>query len=379
MRYSYHFHQPPQAWEMDVSMLEDHPFFAHHHPPPYEDHFEMKHGKCFKGKMHKGEKGMRGMGDDEFPEMPRCGFGGRGGRGGRHHGPYGHHHHHHPYAFGFAGHHGRGKFHPHPHGHRHGHDSDNEHEFEHGFHPWTKHGRSGPGHHGRPGFHHPHHKHGGPGPHFHSRGDFHRQGHGGPRHERGLGKKHGKGKGFHHFDNMHHMHHMRPFRRGHHHSRDAASFTPLVDVFLTATQTIVHASLAGAQKTNLSVGYDASRSLLRIAGVVHRPDVDEEMYRTFLAAERGYHLGVFKREVPLSHGVVVEGIQARLEDGVLKVILPRIEGEEVQHGNEVEVEMVNAEKELSTPDESDTEGEEEEEHEDEGEEAEKEFVKVDIQ
>ncbi|QMW32534.1 hypothetical protein G4B84_007965 [Aspergillus flavus NRRL3357] len=56
MRYSYHFHQPPQAWEMDVSMLEDHPFFAHHHPPPYEDHFEMKHGKCFKGKMHKGEK-----------------------------------------------------------------------------------------------------------------------------------------------------------------------------------------------------------------------------------------------------------------------------------------------------------------------------------
>ncbi|KAE8359136.1 hypothetical protein BDV27DRAFT_149832 [Aspergillus caelatus] len=372
MKYSCHFHQPPQTWEMDVSMLEDHPFFAHHHPPRYEDLFEKRHGKHFKGKMHKPWKGMKDIGDDEFPEMPRFGFGGRGGRGGRHH-PH-HPHHHHPYAFGFAGHHGHGKFHPHPHGH----DSDHELEPEHGFNPWTKHDRPGPGHPGQSGFHHhhPHHKRSGPGPHFHSRGKFHHQGRGGPGHGRGLGKRHGKGKDFHHFDKFHHTH---PLIRAHHHSRDTASFTPPVDVFVTATQTIVHASLPGAQKSDLSVGYDASRSMLRIAGVVHRPGVDEELYRTLLVGERGRHLGAFDREVPVSHGAMVEGIQSRLEDGVLKVVLPRVEGEEGQHGNEVEVEMVNAEKELSTPDGSDTEGEEEEECEIEDETAEKEFVQVDIQ
>ncbi|GAB1197539.1 hypothetical protein APSETT444_006836 [Aspergillus pseudonomiae] len=164
-----------------------------------------------------------------------------------------------------------------------------------------------------------------------------------------------------------------------HYSPDTASFTPPVDVFVTATQTIVHASLPGAQKSDMSVGYDASRSMLRIAGVVHRPSVDEEMHRALLVRERGRHLGMFEREIPVSHGVVDDVIQARLEDGVLKVIMPRVEGEEVPGGSEVEVEMVNADRELSTPDGSHTEGEDEEEHEGEDEEVEKEFVKVDIQ
>ncbi|KNG82907.1 putative heat shock protein [Aspergillus nomiae NRRL 13137] len=358
MRYSYHFHQPPHAWEVDMSVLEDHPFFAHHHPPRYEDVFEIRHGKHFgKDKMHKGGHAMR---NDEFPGKFRFGF---GGRGGRHPHP-----HHHPYAFGLRGHHGRGKFHPHRHGHGHGHNYDPDHESEHAFNPWTKHDRSGPSH---PGFHH---KRGGPGPHAHSRGKFHR---GGLGHGRGPVNRHGKGKGFHHVNSLHHMH---PLMRAHrHYSPETASFTPPVDVFVTATQTVVHASLPGAQKSDVSVGYDASRSMLRIAGVVHRPGVDEEMHRALLVGERGRHLGVFEREIPVSHEVVVDGVQARLEDGVLKVVLPRVEGEEVLNGSEVEVEMVNADRELSTPTGSHTEGEDEEEHEGEDEKVEKEFVKVDIQ
>ncbi|OGM42547.1 putative heat shock protein [Aspergillus bombycis] len=322
--------------------------------------------------MHKGGDAIRHMGDDEFPGKPAFGFGGRGGRGGRHHHP---HQHHHPYAFGFAGHHGRGKFHPHHHKHGHGYTIEHEHGFEHASNSWTKHDRSGPGH---PGFH-PHHKRGGPGPHFHSRGKFHHLGRGGAGHGRGPGKTNGKGKGkgFHHANTLHHIHPL--MRAHHHHPRDAACFMPPVDVFVTTTQTIVHASLPGAQKSDLSVGYDASRSMLSIAGVVHRPGVDEEMHRALLVGERGRHLGVFEREIPVSHGAVVDGVQARLEDGVLKVVLPRAEGEDVQHEDEVEVEMVNAGRELSTPDGSDTEGEHEGEPEGEDEEAEKEFVKVDIQ
>ncbi|KAE8383311.1 hypothetical protein BDV26DRAFT_303567 [Aspergillus bertholletiae] len=378
MRYSCHFHQPPQAWEMDVPMLDGHPFFAHHRPPHYEGLFE-RHGRHFKGKMH---KARHGMGDDELYESLRFGPGGRGGRGGRHH-PH-HPHHHHPYAFGFASHHGHGKFHPHRHEHgpRHKQDygHDHHHEPEYGFNPWTKHDRSGPVHPGRPGFHPPHHRRGGPGPHFHSWGKFHHQGLGGPRgHEHGPGKRHGKGKGFHHFGNLSHMH---PLAHAHHHhSRDTAGFMPPVDIFVTPTQTIIHASLPGAQKSDLSVGYDASRSRLRIAGAVQRPGVDEEMYRALLVEERGRHVGVFEREMPVSHDVVVEGIRAHFEDGVLKVLMPKVEGEKVQQGNEevVEVEMVNSEKDLSTPEEFFTEGEEEEECDYDESEVEKDFVKVDIQ
>ncbi|KJK64262.1 hypothetical protein P875_00138358 [Aspergillus parasiticus SU-1] len=347
MRYSYHFHQPPQAWEMDVSMLEDHPFFAHHHPPRYEDLFVMKHGKCFKGKMHKGGKGLGSVvvvavevvEDAIMVLMVTILITTRM---------------HLDLLVIMA----VGNSTPIPM------DIDMDMTLTMSMSLNTD-------------------------------------------STRGL--------------NMADPDPATP--------ADLASTTLTTNtvvqvptstlgenstikaveapdmngaqersmekervsiilttcticttyVFVTTAQTVIHASLPGAQKSDLSVGYDASRSLLRIAGIVHRPGVDEEMYQALLVGERGRHLGVFEREVPLSHSVVVAGIQARLEDGLLKVVLPRAEGEEVQHGNEVEVEMVNAEKELSTPDESDTEGEEEEEHEDEGEEAEKEFVKVDIQ
>jgi hypothetical protein len=111
-----------------------------------------------------------------------------------------------------------------------------------------------------------------------------------------------------------------------------------------------------------------------MAGVVHRPGVDEEMYRALLVGERGRHVGVFEREVPISHNVAVEGIQARLVDGVLRVALPMVEGEVGQPDEKMdEVEKEGASSELNI------EGEEEEEHENVEEEDEREYVKVDIQ
>ncbi|KAF4230198.1 hypothetical protein CNMCM6805_000833 [Aspergillus fumigatiaffinis] len=164
---------------------------------------------------------------------------------------------------------------------------------------------------------------------------------------------------------------MHPRFRSFYHSHDSTSFTPPVDIFVTATQTIIHASLPGAQRSDLSVTYDASRSMLRMAGVVHRPGVDEEMYKALLIGERGHHLGVFEREVPISHNVAVEGIQARLVDGVLRVALPKVEGEVQQTDEMEEMEKEGASNELNIDGK-----EEEREVEDE---VEGEYVKVDIQ
>jgi hypothetical protein len=113
--------------------------------------------------------------------------------------------------------------------------------------------------------------------------------------------------------------------------------------------------------------------MLRMAGVVHRPGVDEEMYKALLIGERGRHLGVFEREVPISHNVAVEGIQARLVDGVLRVALPKVEGEVEQPDEEME----EMEKEGESSD-LNIDGKEEEGHEVEDE-VEGEYVKVDIQ
>ncbi|KAF7593674.1 hypothetical protein BBP40_011083 [Aspergillus hancockii] len=73
-------------------MLENHPFLAHPHPPPYEDIYGTGHGKpskC-KSKMHKEGQGTKGMKDDDgCPRKFNFGFGHRGGRGGR---AFGRHH-----------------------------------------------------------------------------------------------------------------------------------------------------------------------------------------------------------------------------------------------------------------------------------------------
>ncbi|GIK00442.1 hypothetical protein Aspvir_004467 [Aspergillus viridinutans] len=308
-------------------MLEEHPFFAHPHPPPYDDSFESSSGepsKCGK-KAHK-ERAKKRMEDDEQPEKPEFGFGHSCGRGRA----------------------GRGFFRHHL-----------GHEQEHGFSQCATHEGPGLGHHHR----HSHHGRGGLGPQLHTWGMCSGLG-------RGPGGRGGRGFG-HHFYNFHHMH---PRFRSFHHSHDAASFTPPVDIFVTATQTIVHVSLPGAQKSDLSIAYDATHSILRMAGVVHRPEVDEEMYRALLVEERARHVGVFEREVPISHTVAIEGVQARLVDGVLRVALPRVEGEVGQPDEEMEeMEKEGANSELSI------EGEEEEEHEDVEEEVEREYVKVDIQ
>ncbi|KAI9751046.1 MAG: hypothetical protein M1815_001449 [Lichina confinis] len=108
---------------------------------------------------------------------------------------------------------------------------------------------------------------------------------------------------------------------------DAEQFSPPVDVFETQTAYHIHASLPGAKKEDVGLKWDESKSELTIAGVVYRHG-DEEFLKTLAMSER--KVGVFERKVRLGNerhtaDVDAEGITAKLEDGVLRVELPRVE------------------------------------------------------
>ncbi|OQD66730.1 hypothetical protein PENPOL_c004G01046 [Penicillium polonicum] len=232
---------------------------------------------------------------------PFCGKGGKGKHGhGPHSGPYdfhgyGHDHHHGAGIFEGPGHDGRGK---HGYGHAHG-----PHPGPYGF----------PGHHHNPGPF-------GFGPRGH--GNHHKGGPGGRgRHHNGppfgnpfdFLRQLGAGLGF-------------PVNGP---TTEGVDFTPSVDVFDTPAKYIVHVSLPGAKKSDLSIDYDADESVLHLAGVVYRPGVNEDMHQALVMEERGQHVGVFEREVRLGTRVapafvVVDGISATLEHGVLNVTLPKI-------------------------------------------------------
>jgi HSP20 family protein len=117
-------------------------------------------------------------------------------------------------------------------------------------------------------------------------------------------------------------------------------FRPPVDVFATPTAYHIHVSLPGAKKEDVGLNYDADKSELAIAGVVYRPG-DEAFLKTLSMGERA--VGVFDRRVRLGNErhpaeVDVDGITARLEDGVLRIELPRLEKDDYVNVKKVDIE-----------------------------------------
>ncbi|TIA51323.1 hypothetical protein D6C79_02610 [Aureobasidium pullulans] len=107
------------------------------------------------------------------------------------------------------------------------------------------------------------------------------------------------------------------------------TFTPSVDLFSTPTAYVLHTSLPGAKKPEIDVTYSAARNSITISGVVTRPDVSETMMNCLVTDERR-EVGMFEREVRLEEGVKVadENISAKLEDGILRVVIPKVIQEE---------------------------------------------------
>lgn len=196
------------------------------------------------------------------------------------------------------------------------------------------HGRGfGPGpHHGPPHHGGPPHHHGGP-PHHHG-GPPHR---GGPPHHGRHGRRGGWGPWGHGapfgfgggspFNPLDFAANLFEPSTSHSTTKENEDFTPDADIFSTPSAYVIHISLPGAKKEDVGVNWDAEKSELSIAGVVYRPG-DEEFLKTLEMGER--KVGPFERKVRLgtraSPAVVdVEGITAKLEDGVLRVEVPKME------------------------------------------------------
>lgn len=107
-------------------------------------------------------------------------------------------------------------------------------------------------------------------------------------------------------------------------------FTPAIDIFAAEEAYIVHASLPGAAKEDIAVNWDAASSTLILTGVVHRPG-DEALLNTMQVSER--QVGAFERKVVLGTEaqpakVDEDGISAKLEDGILRIEVPKLGVEE---------------------------------------------------
>lgn len=104
-------------------------------------------------------------------------------------------------------------------------------------------------------------------------------------------------------------------------------YKPEADVFDTPESFVVHVSLPGAKKEDVGVNWDAEKSELSIAGVIYRPG-DEEFLKTLALDER--KVGAFERKLRLGSRanpaqVDVDSITARLEDGILRIEVPKLD------------------------------------------------------
>ncbi|KAL9089785.1 MAG: hypothetical protein Q9165_005579 [Trypethelium subeluteriae] len=113
----------------------------------------------------------------------------------------------------------------------------------------------------------------------------------------------------------------------------SGEFRPAVDVFDTETAFVVHVSLPGAKKEDVGVNWDAERSELVIGGVITRPG-DEEFLKT-LALDERTEVGAFERKVRLGSRanpaqVDVDGIGAKLEEGILRIEVPKLDKDYVE-------------------------------------------------
>ncbi|EGX92057.1 HSP20-like chaperone [Cordyceps militaris CM01] len=120
-------------------------------------------------------------------------------------------------------------------------------------------------------------------------------------------------------------------------SLDESTFSPPVDIFNTPAAYVLHVALPGAKRDDVGVHWDPERGALSVSGVVHRPG-DEAFLQTMHSSER--RVGVFARSVALPprdageqqeggprEEIDAEGIAAKLDDGVLVIMVPKMEKE----------------------------------------------------
>jgi HSP20 family molecular chaperone IbpA len=95
-------------------------------------------------------------------------------------------------------------------------------------------------------------------------------------------------------------------------------FTPAVDIFETEKELTLLADMPGVKSENLTIG--VNKNVLTMAGEVNAPEGENET-----DVLREYETGKYFREFTLSNEIDQTKIDAVLKDGVLRLILPKVE------------------------------------------------------
>jgi len=95
-------------------------------------------------------------------------------------------------------------------------------------------------------------------------------------------------------------------------------FTPAVDIFETEKELTLLADMPGVKSDNLTIGLN--KNVLTMTGEVEAPEGENET-----DVIREYETGKYFREFTLSNEIDQTKIEAVLKDGVLRLILPKVE------------------------------------------------------
>jgi HSP20 family molecular chaperone IbpA len=101
-------------------------------------------------------------------------------------------------------------------------------------------------------------------------------------------------------------------------TRPGRVFTPAVDIFESETDIIVLADMPGVTSDNVAI--DVHNDELKITGEVEPQASENESYIL-----REYETGRFHRHFNLSDRIDQGKISASIKDGVLRVVLPKVE------------------------------------------------------
>jgi HSP20 family protein len=99
-------------------------------------------------------------------------------------------------------------------------------------------------------------------------------------------------------------------------TRDMPVYVPDTDIYETGEAVVVVADMPGVDEKHVDV--DLEQGVLTITG-----SVEPERFEGYQLVVEGYRPGNYRRSFTLSNDVDVDGISARIKDGVLRIRLPK--------------------------------------------------------
>jgi len=114
-------------------------------------------------------------------------------------------------------------------------------------------------------------------------------------------------------------------------SLEVGSFSPKTDICDDDKKVFITAELPGMKKGDIKISVTEDR-ILSIKGKKQKPEINKD--KSYLRNERNF--GEFERTFVLSEDVDLENINAKFENGVLELVMNKIEPPEPK---EIEVEI----------------------------------------